>query len=112
MITPLVAVSDGTRAAFCASPGMPCVIIMFPGSSELLVCKFMAKFPAETELQLSDGFNKVGVACSFWRKNLFWNRTHKDPGVSKNEQIPPVILFSEMPPEKPQHLFLNADIKR
>lgn len=88
MITALVAVSDRARAVFCGSTGAPCVIIlMFPGSSELLACEFMAKFPAEAEQWLFGGFNKVGVACSFWRMNLLWNRTRKDPEVSQNKQI-------------------------
>lgn len=58
MITPLDAVSDSTWAAFCGSSGVPCVIIiMFPGSSELLACEFKAKFTAEIEDLLSGGLN-------------------------------------------------------
>lgn len=34
------------------------------------------------ETELSSGFDKLGVACSFWRKNLVWNRSHK-AGMSK-----------------------------
>lgn len=39
-------------------------------SLELLACELIAKSRGETEQQLSGVFNKVDVACSFWRKSL------------------------------------------
>lgn len=58
MIIPLLAGSDSTRPAFCGSTVVPYVIIiMFPGSLELLACDFMTKFILETEQLLSGGLS-------------------------------------------------------